>query len=61
MMSEKPRNQSHVNLLPSYQSNQGFLQSIDKKARTESAQKPFGIKKTQGVSVDRGQAALSAQ
>lgn len=61
MMGEVPRNQSQVNLIPSYQSNQGFLQSIDKKTRAESAQKPFGIKKTQGVSVDRGQAAFSAQ
>ena len=54
MMGEVPRNQSQANFVPQYQSNQGFLQSIDKKTRAESAQKPFGIKKTQGVSVDRG-------
>jgi hypothetical protein len=37
MMGEVPRNQSQANFVPLYQSNQGFLQSIDKKTRAESA------------------------
>ena len=61
MMGEVARNQSHANFLPAFQSNQGYLQNTEKKTRAESAQKPFGIKKTQGVSADRGQAAFSAQ